>query len=33
MQEINGVLTPDRRPKVDVARFAAINRGEGSSLT
>ena len=26
MQEINGVLTPDRRPKMDVARFAAINR-------
>ena len=28
MQEINGVLTPDRRPKVSVETFAAINRGE-----
>ena len=26
MQEINGILTPDRRPKVSVDRFAAINR-------
>ena len=26
MQEINGLLTPDRRPKVDVQRFASINR-------
>ena len=26
MQEINGLLTPDRRPKVDIQRFAAINR-------
>lgn len=25
MQEINGLLTPDRQPKVDVARFAAMN--------
>ena len=25
MQEINGLLTPDRRPKVDVGRLAAIN--------
>ena len=23
-QEINGLLTPDRRPKVDVERFAAL---------
>lgn len=29
MQEINGVLTPDRRCKVSVKRFAAINRREG----
>ena len=29
MQEINGVLTPDRRSKVNVKRFAAINRREG----
>ena len=26
MQEINGILTPDRQPKVDVKRFAEINR-------
>jgi len=26
MQEINGILTPDRQPKMDVERFAAINR-------
>ena len=26
MQEINGLLTPDRRPKVDVKRFASLNR-------
>ena len=26
MQEVNGLLTPDRKPKVDVARFAALNR-------
>lgn len=26
MQEINGLLTPDRKPKMDVERFAAINR-------
>ena len=25
MQEINGLLTPDRQPKVDVERFASIN--------
>ena len=25
MQEINGLLTPDRKPKVDIKRFAAIN--------
>ena len=26
MQEVNGVLTPDRKPKVEIARFAAINK-------
>ena len=26
MQEVNGLLTPDRKPKVDTARFAALNR-------
>lgn len=26
MQEINGLLTPDRQPKVDIRRFAALNR-------
>ena len=26
MQEINGVLTPDRQCKVDAVRFAKINR-------
>ena len=26
MQEVNGLLTPDRKPKVDVQRFAALNR-------
>ncbi len=26
IQEVNGLLTPDRRPKVDVKRFAALNR-------
>ena len=26
MQEINGVLTPDRQPKMDIARFASINK-------
>ena len=26
MQEINGLMTPDRKPKVDPERFAAINR-------
>ncbi len=26
MQEINGLLTPDRRPKVDVERFASLNK-------
>ncbi|MEG0742156.1 MAG: glycoside hydrolase family 2 TIM barrel-domain containing protein, partial [Clostridia bacterium] len=25
MQEINGVLSPDRQPKVDIKRFAALN--------
>lgn len=26
MQEVNGLLTPDRQPKVDVKRFAGLNR-------
>ena len=26
MQEINGLLTPDRKPKIDIGRFAAMNR-------
>ena len=26
MQEINGLMTPDRQPKMDVARFAKLNR-------
>ncbi len=26
MQEVNGLLTPDRQPKVDAERFAALNR-------
>ena len=26
MQEINGLLTPDRKPKIDPKRFAALNR-------
>ena len=26
MQEINGLVTPDRKPKVDVESFAALNR-------
>ena len=26
MQEVNGLLTPDRQPKVDVKRFADLNR-------
>ena len=25
LQEINGLLTPDRQPKVDVERFASLN--------
>ena len=29
MQEINGLLTPDRQPKVDVKRFAALNVNPG----
>lgn len=29
MQEINGLMTPDRTPKVDVERFAQINGGIG----
>lgn len=28
MQEINGLLSPDRQPKVNVERFARINRNE-----
>ena len=36
MQEINGVLTPDRKPKMDVKRFARLNTGaaekEGTSV-
>ena len=26
MQEVNGLLTPDRQPKVDIKRFASLNR-------
>jgi hypothetical protein len=26
MQEVNGLLTPDRKPKIDPVRFAALNR-------
>ena len=26
MQEINGLVTPDRKPKIDPARFASLNR-------
>ena len=26
MQEVNGLLTPDRKPKIDLKRFAALNR-------
>ena len=26
MQEVNGLLTPERQPKMDIARFAALNR-------
>jgi hypothetical protein len=29
MQEINGLLSPQREPKVDPERFAKLNRGEG----
>ena len=25
MQEINGLMTPERKPKMDVARFAKLN--------
>lgn len=32
MQEVNGLLTPDRRPKIDVKRFAALNRDPDRSL-
>lgn len=32
MQEVNGLLTPDRRPKIDVKRFAALNRDPDHSL-
>lgn len=28
IQAINGILTPDRQPKVNVDRFAAANRDE-----
>lgn len=28
MQEVNGLLTPDRKPKMDVDRLARINRNE-----
>lgn len=28
MQEINGLLSPERKPKINVARFRAINTGE-----
>lgn len=28
MQEVNGILTPDRKPKVDMKRFAGINTRE-----
>lgn len=31
MQEVNGLLTPDRKPKVDVKRFAALNRNPDAS--
>ncbi len=32
MQEVNGLLTPDRKPKVDMARFRALNRNpEGNT--
>lgn len=31
MQEINGLLTPDRKPKIDPQRFFAINRDPGTS--
>lgn len=31
MQEINGVLTPDRKPKMDVARFARLNTGKAET--
>lgn len=26
MQEVNCLLTPERQPKMDIARFAALNR-------
>ena len=26
MQEVNGLLTPDRKPKMDVERFAKLNQ-------
>lgn len=29
MQEINGLMTPDRQPKMDVKRFAALNVNPG----
>ena len=30
MQEVNGLLTPDRKPKADVKRLCAINRNSGA---
>ena len=27
MQEINGVLSPERKPKIDVKRFRELNTG------
>ena len=32
MQEVNGILTPDRQPKVDVKRFAGMNRDPGALM-
>lgn len=31
MQEINGLLTPDRKPKVDMKRFKALNQNPGAN--
>jgi len=30
LQEVNGLMTPDRKPKIDVERFASINRNPGA---